>query len=165
MILICKNMESVEHNKKNKVENDFLNKEIQDKNIKILASYLEKGYTMLASHCPNCNSPMFRYHGSVFCPLCSNSNIKKSDDIINNNQFDISNKKNSIYNKKTSKSKNKDNNDNYLDKSITNINMRLFYIIENQLNMIEKEYDLEKVNKHLQIIDTCTKIILQLKSN
>ncbi len=57
-------------------DKNFTNK-YSDKNVsdplKILSHYLEIGGTMLANHCNSCNSPLFRYHGVVFCPVCSSS--------------------------------------------------------------------------------------------
>lgn len=41
--------------------------------IKKIARFLEIGGTMLAEHCGDCGAPMFRYHGNVICPLCSES--------------------------------------------------------------------------------------------
>ncbi len=43
-----------------------------DENLKKISRLLEVGATMLADHCTECGAPLFRYHGEVMCPLCSN---------------------------------------------------------------------------------------------
>lgn len=42
-----------------------------DEQVKKISKLLELGGTMLAEHCNTCSSPMFRYHGSVICPVCN----------------------------------------------------------------------------------------------
>ena len=43
-----------------------------DEDLKKISRLLEVGATMLADHCTECGAPLFRYHGEVMCPLCSN---------------------------------------------------------------------------------------------
>ncbi|MCK5660960.1 MAG: hypothetical protein KAH86_06330 [Methanosarcinales archaeon] len=43
-----------------------------DEDLKKISRLLEVGATMLADHCTECGAPLFRYHGEVLCPLCSN---------------------------------------------------------------------------------------------
>ncbi|MBO4302397.1 hypothetical protein J5839_03520 [Methanosarcinaceae archaeon] len=42
-----------------------------DPTIQKMARLLEIGATMLAEPCKNCGTPLFRYHGEMICPACS----------------------------------------------------------------------------------------------
>src|SRR5665648_52917 len=48
-----------------------------DEDLKKISRLLEVGATMLADHCTECGAPLFRYHGEVLCPLCSNQTNSK----------------------------------------------------------------------------------------
>lgn len=157
-------MEVIEHNKNTKKLKNVVNKSTEDNKVKILAHYLEKGYTMLASHCQYCNSPMFRYHGEIFCPLCSNSIIKDDNNKNIVEKLEVNNIKDDS--KNLIKTKNPDYYNSYNIKNIINrINMKLFFIIENQLNIIENKKNNNEINNHLQIINSCIQIIQNLKTN
>lgn len=42
-----------------------------DPNVEKMARFLEIGATMLADPCKTCGAPLFRYHGEIICPICS----------------------------------------------------------------------------------------------
>lgn len=43
----------------------------------IMADYLLKRGKMLSKTCPDCGSPLFDYHGEVFCVVCRERNMEK----------------------------------------------------------------------------------------
>jgi UPF0148 protein len=43
---------------------------LDDKELEQISKALERGGTMLADHCENCSSPLFKVEGKVTCPVC-----------------------------------------------------------------------------------------------
>ena len=42
-----------------------------DEHIKRMAYLLKSGATMLEDHCPECDSPLFKIKGDIWCPRCN----------------------------------------------------------------------------------------------
>lgn len=159
-------------NDNNKEIKENLKKNIKNRKetdpVKILSHYLEIGGTMLASHCSNCNSPLFRYHGNIFCPVCSEISSHK-DELINNFQ---STNDESQYQYANSKKYSKFNSKNNLNENIkTNqmnvqqyqmIKSKLLKIIDNNINFILNEKNTVIIQNHLNVINSCITILLNL---
>jgi len=45
-----------------------------------MADLLKSGATMLEDHCPECDSPLFRVKGEVWCPRCNKRVITVRED-------------------------------------------------------------------------------------
>ena len=48
----------------------------EEEHLKRMADLLKSGATMLEDHCPECNSPLFRVKGEVWCSRCNKRVIK-----------------------------------------------------------------------------------------
>jgi len=44
---------------------------LEDRELEQISKMLERGGKMLADHCENCQSPLFKFEGNVTCPVCS----------------------------------------------------------------------------------------------
>jgi len=44
---------------------------MSDEHLKSMVNLLKSGATMLQEHCSECNSPLFRVRGEVWCPNCN----------------------------------------------------------------------------------------------
>ena len=71
--------------------------EVEQKNLKKMATLLREGATMLQSQCPVCDSPLFKLrNGDLICPVCQKPVITVKDDseiagiYLQNVLFDLS---------------------------------------------------------------------------
>ena len=50
--------------------------------VRRMSDLLKSGATMLQNHCPECNSPLFRVKGEVWCPKCNKRviTVKEGED-------------------------------------------------------------------------------------
>lgn len=53
--------------------------------VKRMAELLRSGATMLQETCPNCNSPLFKFEGRVFCAKCGSPSptVAKAPRMVN----------------------------------------------------------------------------------
>jgi len=116
-----------------------------NENIKKMADLLRSGSTMLNMACPICNNPTFRNkNGIIFCPTC-------------NRKVLIANSQNHS-NERTEILHNKEPGTNNQNKQIEILSLLQDVLFE-KLEMIT---DKLKNETHLQLIETYTKMLLNL---
>ncbi len=50
---------------------------LDDDEIEQISKMLERGGKMLAAHCEQCQSPLFKYEGKTTCPVCEYRAVQK----------------------------------------------------------------------------------------
>ncbi len=123
---------------------------------------------MLAQHC-KCGAPLFRYHGSVICPICD-SHLNKNENIDENK---IENKikkeierKNIILNRPSDQSLTSQS-------STTSITPETQEFISNAIinkitqlcSDLDSETDLNRVKKQLETIGSGIKVLNEILEN
>ncbi len=51
---------------------------LDDEELQQISKMLERGGKMLAAHCEQCQSPLFKYEGKTTCPVCEYRAVQKS---------------------------------------------------------------------------------------
>jgi UPF0148 protein len=140
----------------------------KDNKIEKISKLLEQGGTMLAQHC-KCGAPLFRYHGSVICPICD-SHLNKNENIDENK---IENKikkeierKNIILNRPSDQSLTSQS-------STTSITPETQEFISNAIinkitqlcSDLDSETDLNRVKKQLETIGSGIKVLNEILEN
>ncbi|MGZ7168623.1 MAG: Sjogren's syndrome/scleroderma autoantigen 1 family protein [Halobacteriota archaeon] len=50
---------------------------LDDEELEQISKMLERGGKMLAAHCEQCQSPLFKYEGKTTCPVCEYRAVQK----------------------------------------------------------------------------------------
>ncbi len=50
---------------------------LDDEDLEQISKMLERGGKMLAAHCEQCQSPLFKYEGKTTCPVCEYRAVQK----------------------------------------------------------------------------------------
>ncbi len=50
---------------------------LDDEELQQISKMLERGGKMLAAHCEQCQSPLFKYEGKTTCPVCEYRAVQK----------------------------------------------------------------------------------------
>ncbi len=50
---------------------------LDDEELQQISKMLERGGKMLAAHCEQCHSPLFKYEGTTTCPVCEYRAVQK----------------------------------------------------------------------------------------
>jgi UPF0148 protein len=140
----------------------------KDNKIEKISKLLEQGGTMLAQHC-KCGAPLFRYHGSVICPICD-SHLNKNENIDENKiekkiKKEIE-RKNIILNRPSDQSLTSQS-------STTSITPETQEFISNAIinkitqlcSDLDSETDLNRVKKQLETIGSGIKVLNEILEN
>lgn len=119
---------------------------------------------MLAQHC-KCGAPLFRYHGSVICPICD-SHLNKNENIDENKIKKEIERKNIILNRPSDQSLTSQS-------STTSITPETQEFISNAIinkitqlcSDLDSETDLNRVKKQLETIGSGIKVLNEILEN
>lgn len=136
----------------------------KDNKIEKISKLLEQGGTMLAQHC-KCGAPLFRYHGSVICPICD-SHLNKNENIDENKIKKEIERKNIILNRPSDQSLTSQS-------STTSITPETQEFISNAIinkitqlcSDLDSETDLNRVKKQLETIGSGIKVLNEILEN
>jgi len=112
-----------------------------------ITKFLEQGYTMLATH-HDCGAPLFRCHGEIVCPVCSNGTDQGSTKEIPGLRPAASQRPAALE-APSGEIAPKDD----LDQAKAHLREVLIRKLEVLINELDEEHDLDKQKKQLDCIE------------
>lgn len=143
-----------------------------DDNIKKISQMLEIGGTMLARHCTECGSPLFRYQGRVLCPVCEDVRDPRAgyNPVPSVQEKEVSVKKDRAVAANTVGSNSgrermvkAQMDTEYPGSSFSELESLLVSKMTSMAHEIQQEKDTRKISEYLDIIDRCMDIISKMR--
>jgi UPF0148 protein len=123
---------------------------LSDKELEQISKVLERGGKMLAQHCENCHSPLFKLQDKIVCPVCEYRKAENSAELSKEGREEKTEAK--VQKATSTEHRTTIPIDEYVTSTIINIaeNMRL-------------ETDLSRVQIQLECIETGLKILRMMR--